>query len=114
MQEVFQKVIAVCDAFPEFDLPEFASSIHRRSLVRFAGIVGAAVRERWVSGGQVSWWMKGRYLTDFFGVSLEEGRLSLIAIRGGFVYGASPKKMELQQWCWVSVLGCMVIGTRKE
>ncbi|KAH0759121.1 hypothetical protein KY290_022614 [Solanum tuberosum] len=75
------------------------------SLVRFAGIVGAAVRERWVSGGQVSWWVKGRYLTDFAGVSLEQGRLSSIAIRGGFVRGASSEKMESRQWCWVSVLG---------
>ncbi|KAH0637775.1 hypothetical protein KY290_019447 [Solanum tuberosum] len=105
MQEVFQKVIAVAD------------SIRRRSLVRFAGIVGATVRERWVSGGQVSWWMKGRYLTNFAGASLEQGRLSSIAIRGGFVLGASPEKMESRQWCWVSVLGvygCCLVGTRKE
>ncbi|KAK4722169.1 hypothetical protein R3W88_012402 [Solanum pinnatisectum] len=58
--------------------------------------VGAAVRERWVSGGQVSWWTKGRCLTNFAGASLEQGRLSSIAIRGGFVRGASPEKMELR------------------
>ncbi|KAK4730792.1 hypothetical protein R3W88_023780 [Solanum pinnatisectum] len=45
----------------------------------------------------VSWWMKGRYLSDFAGASLEQGRLGSIAIRGGFVCGASPKKMELPE-----------------
>ncbi|KAH0691147.1 hypothetical protein KY285_018341 [Solanum tuberosum] len=37
------------------------------SLVWFAGAVGATVRERWVSGGQVSWWIKGHYPADFTG-----------------------------------------------
>ncbi|KAH0679768.1 hypothetical protein KY284_020853 [Solanum tuberosum] len=106
MQEVFQKVIASSKRVIEFcDYESITGSIRRRSLVRFAGIVGAAVRERWVSGGQVSWWVKGRYLTDFAGASLEQGRLSSIAIRGGFVRGASPEKMESWQWCWVFVLG---------
>lgn len=48
-----------------------------------------------VSHGQVSWWMKGSCLTDFAGALLEQGRLNSIAIRGGFVYGASPEKMKL-------------------
>ncbi|KAH0679924.1 hypothetical protein KY284_021009 [Solanum tuberosum] len=93
-----------------FDSPEVVGSIRRSSLVRFAGIVGATVKEGWVNGGQVSWWMKGRYLTDFAGASLEQGRLSSIAIRGGFVRGASPEKMESGQWCWVSILGVRVYG----
>ncbi|KAK4715966.1 hypothetical protein R3W88_014304 [Solanum pinnatisectum] len=28
--------------------------------------------------------------------------LSSIAIRGGFVHGASPEKMELRQWYWIT------------
>lgn len=55
--------------------------------------------DRWVSGSQISWWMKGRYLTDFAGASLAQGRLSSIAIRGGFVHGASLEKIQLRQWC---------------
>lgn len=52
--------------------------------------------DRWVSGSQISWWMKGRYLTDFAGASLAQGRLSSIAIRGGFVHGASLEKIQLR------------------
>ncbi|XP_049355745.1 probable cysteine protease RDL2 [Solanum verrucosum] len=37
------------------------------SLAWFAGAVGATVRERWVSGGQVSWWIKSHYPVDFAG-----------------------------------------------
>ncbi|KAH0782072.1 hypothetical protein KY290_001670 [Solanum tuberosum] len=63
MEEVFQKVAgsirrSLLVRFTGgcwFGPPEFGGSIRRRSLGRFARIVRAAVRERWVSGGQVSW-----------------------------------------------------------
>ncbi|KAH0735255.1 hypothetical protein KY285_010962 [Solanum tuberosum] len=64
------------------------------SLVSFAGAVGATVRERWASGGQVSWWIKGHYPADFAGAR----EVRLIAVRDGFVSGASPEKMESLQF----------------
>ncbi|KAG5627272.1 hypothetical protein H5410_012490 [Solanum commersonii] len=45
----------------------------------------------WWSGFMVD---EGRYLGNFARASLEQGRLDSIGIRGGFVCGASSKKME--------------------
>ncbi|KAH0726696.1 hypothetical protein KY284_002561 [Solanum tuberosum] len=95
MQEVFPKVIAVCDAFP------VAAESIRRLLIRFAGVywfdspevIGSICRSSLVR------FARGRYLTDFAGVLLEQERLSSIAIRGRFVRGASPEKMVSGQWC---------------